>query len=62
MNKETNKNQKQLDDFIEYCNKHPQERFWQCLRNWSETPFILKGQSFNIETRQYEDLKDTFYE
>lgn len=22
-------------DFLDYCLKHPEQRFWQALRNWS---------------------------
>jgi len=30
-----------LIDFIRYCGNHPEQRFWQALRNWAEVPFIL---------------------
>lgn len=33
--KEVSKNAKLLVDFANYCFKHPDERFWQALRNWS---------------------------
>jgi len=36
----TNKNIKLLKDFKKYCIKHPEQRFWQALRNWSEWEFI----------------------
>lgn len=29
------KNAKLLKDFTRYCDKHPNERFYQALRNWS---------------------------
>lgn len=29
------KNKKLLNSFVDYCLKHPNERFWQALRNWS---------------------------
>lgn len=35
------KSEKLLDSFCEYCVDHPDERFWQALRNWSEAEFIL---------------------
>lgn len=35
------RNSKALDSFVEYCESHPQERFWQALRNWSKWNFIL---------------------
>lgn len=30
-----------LTSFVDYCLHHPEERFWQSLRNWSEINFIL---------------------
>lgn len=30
-----------LADFVKYCTEHPEERFWQALRNWSEADYIL---------------------
>lgn len=35
------KDETTLLDFIKYCNDHPDERFWQALRNWSGHSFIL---------------------
>lgn len=35
-----NKNKENLLDFIKYCLDHPEERFWQALRNWSGFDFI----------------------
>lgn len=44
-----------LDDFTEYCQNHPSERFWQALRNWS-------GQSFLLASKQrIPQADDTFY-
>lgn len=34
------RNSKTLASFIEYCNAHPHERFWQALRNWAGFNFI----------------------
>ncbi len=31
---------KTLASFIAYCEHHPQERFWQALRNWAGFQFI----------------------
>lgn len=44
LNKECveSKNQLSLNNFTEYCIKHPEERFWQALRNWSGSSFIMK--------------------
>jgi len=36
-----NQNEKVLKDFIKYCERHPEYRFWQALRNWSGFNFIL---------------------
>jgi hypothetical protein len=43
-----------LSEFIRYCLKHKNERFWQALRNFAKVDYVLlkKGE---------EDLKDTFY-
>lgn len=35
------RNSKALIDFITYCSNHPDQRFWQALRNWSKYSFIL---------------------
>jgi hypothetical protein len=26
---------KELSSFIKHCKEHPDERFWQAIRNWS---------------------------
>ena len=54
----TNKNIKLLKDFKKYCIKHPEQRFWQALRNWSGIPFIMISKDGKFE---YDDLEDTFY-
>jgi hypothetical protein len=36
-----NKNKDLLESFTKYCEVHPEERFWQALRNWSGWPFII---------------------
>ena len=52
-----------LKSFVGYCEAHPNERFWQALRNWSGFPFIFVARSKGCTTEQYEnaDLYDTFY-
>jgi len=45
-----------LLSFIEYCDAHEDERFWQALRNWSE--FDKIHASNNGEEG---GLRDTFY-
>jgi hypothetical protein len=45
-----------LDDFVLYCLHHPDERFWQALRNWSGYPFVI------VSDKLPEDGQiDTFY-
>lgn len=58
------RNQKSLESFAEYCISHPQEKFWQAVRNWSDTPFILKADSVDFENDEisYNNIRDTFYE
>lgn len=60
------KSKKVLNSFIKYCEKNPDLRFWQALRNWSKYEFILgatknnkKIKSDNIQ--EMYDLEDTFY-
>jgi hypothetical protein len=54
-----NKNIKLLNDFKKYCDKHPDERFWQALRNWSGFSNIIASNKGHKEF--FEDYKDTFY-
>ncbi len=49
------RNSGMLKDFIKYCEEHPQERFWQALRNWSGYAFIFAKNSLKDEGI------DTFY-
>jgi hypothetical protein len=51
------KNKKLLEDFIKYCTNHPEERFWQALRNWSDSPYILKSRYLPPDSH----IQDTFY-
>ena len=53
----TSKNITVLMKFIDYCFAHPELRFWQALRNWSEYDSIL-ARTYYLATQ--ED-KDTFY-
>lgn len=59
-----------LESFIEYCESHPHERFWQALRNWSKFSFIIGSDHgphmyvFNDAGQRdayYEGMQDTFY-
>lgn len=42
-----------LNSFINYCHNHPDERFWQALRNWAELSYLIAD---------FNSIKDdTFY-
>jgi hypothetical protein len=51
---------KTLQSFIDYADAHPEQRFWQVLRNWSGFNFIYGSMddSYKIEPTH---LQDTFY-
>ena len=61
MKKET-RNSKVLRSFVKYCEKNPSERFWQALRDWDESPFILRASGLDSETGKFSGEEDTFYE
>ena len=50
-----------LTNFIQYCQEHPEERFWQALRNWSGYPFIYIGYQPSYEQHKTFSVMDTFY-
>jgi len=61
-----NKNIEQLNSFTQYCNEHPEMRFWQALRNWNmlenpEDMFILTASDLDFDKDAYLGLEDTFY-
>lgn len=47
-----------LKSFISYCEAHPNERFWQALRNWCGWGFVFVG---NMGADGYVRPVDTFY-
>lgn len=53
----TIRSQKTKEAFIKYLEDHPQERFWQAVRNFSKYNYIFGGYSPDKT-----DAKDTFYE
>ena len=57
---EKSKNIDKLKDFWAYCATHPNERFWQALRNWSEYNFIY-GSKGLCDYDIQEEMEDTFY-
>jgi hypothetical protein len=53
------RNSEVLADFVKYCETHPEERFWQCLRNWSAIPFLYactdnSGEGETVDTFSWE--------
>jgi len=60
MDNRDSKNFLVLQSFIEYCGNHPDQRFWQALRNWSEFHFIY-GRKLDTKPNWYDELIDTFY-
>lgn len=57
------KNADLLVDFIRFCGKHPEMRFWQALRNWSGFHSVFVGQVEveDLSKVQLLGLEDTFY-
>jgi hypothetical protein len=37
------RNSELLESFMDYCLSHPEQRFWQALRNWSGWSFVFVG-------------------
>jgi hypothetical protein len=56
------RNGKVLESFVGYCITHPDERFWQALRNWSAAAFIFASgvPLYEIDTPVAGCVKDTF--
>ena len=54
------KNWELVRDFARYCDEHPEERFWQALRNWSGWSFIFGADGDTYE-QAMDRLKETFY-
>jgi hypothetical protein len=65
MNKNNNgrfsKNGKTLEQFTNYCEAHPELRFWQALKIWADADFILAVKyNTGITLTQCWD-QDTYY-
>lgn len=62
LRKEQTRNAEVLVDFIKYCLAHPQERFWQALRNWSGKGFIYASEQFFglVHAEACDHLEDTW--
>lgn len=59
------RNSDALASFTEYCQAHPNERFWQALRNWSGWPFILVATALDygagpFKPPEFKGIIDTF--
>lgn len=52
------KSKKLLDSFVAYCYAHPEQRFWQALRNWCGWSFLFVGKTSIPHVGTY---RDTFY-
>ena len=62
-----NKNQEKLESFTLYCETHPEERFWQAMRNWNQLKnpkhnFILTAEIDSSINHPWKNQEDTFYE
>lgn len=55
----TTRNSELLKSFVAYCEAHPDERFWQALRNWCGWSFVLVSEETNHA--DISDVQDTFY-
>ena len=58
-----------LGQFLRYCMEHPDERFWQALRNWSQFKAIYgmtvgapTDLELSEESRSKVIIHDTFYQ
>ena len=51
------RNSETLKSFVDYCKSHPQERFWQALRNWAEVAFVCVSDGKSTEDTFYREKK-----
>ena len=63
------KSKLKLEEFTKYCESHPEERFWQALRNWSGFAKILVTNGLHVLPEERLSLmfdpvgtRDTFYD
>jgi hypothetical protein len=52
---------KTLKSFVEFCEIHPDLRFWQALSIWAGYPFIYVSHKNVAQETQNNDLVDTYY-
>lgn len=64
MKSKPSKNSKQLISFVSYCVNNPEQRFFQALRNWDKSAYILRQKKFTTSavTTWGEGIEDTFYD
>lgn len=58
------KSRELLWDFMEYCLKNPELRFWQALVNWSSFNYLFGSQQDTLEDALAygaEKMDDVFY-
>lgn len=61
----TTRNSELLASFVAYCEAHPDERFWQALRNWCGKYIILASKppiryDSNAVAWRPEEIRDPF--
>lgn len=44
------RNSEILKSFVSYCEAHPDERFWQALRNWSGYSYVIAVHVESVDT------------
>jgi hypothetical protein len=49
------RNAELLEESARYCREHPEQRFWQALRNWSGASYV------QVVAIGKKDLRDTFH-
>jgi hypothetical protein len=53
-------NARTLQSFVNYCTLHPDQRFWQALKNWSQSGFILVTDTPPYMLEDSDELTDTY--
>ena len=59
-------NREVLTDFVKYCEAHPEQRFWQALRNWNQEiypdqNFIMTATLGRDDIKFFDSVEDTFF-
>jgi hypothetical protein len=55
------KNSEILASFAEYCEEHPDERFWQALFNWARVGYILLSDKPAYAVQEQLDVASNFF-